>query len=65
MQLNVQSYAKVLMNMVVLGVGFVNPPSNQHVAGLDAYTVSMMNDHLSNKRLIPLEIPQAPHLHPG
>lgn len=55
----------MLINMVVPGVGFVNLPSNQRVTGVYVYTVSMMNSHLWDKRLIPLKFPQAPRVHPA
>jgi hypothetical protein len=43
---NVQSSAKVLINMVVSGIRFVNLPLNQCVRVVYGYTVSMMNGYL-------------------
>ena len=49
----------MLINMVVPGFRFVNLPMNQRVTGVYVATVSMMNDYLWDKRLIPCGI-----LHP-
>jgi hypothetical protein len=62
---NVQSLAKVLINMVAPGVRFVNVPLNQCVKGRLGYTVSVMNNYLWGKPLIRYRILQTHSMRPA
>lgn len=55
----------MLINMVVPGIRFVNPPMNQCVTGLYVAAVSMMNSYLWDKPLIPCEVLQAHPMRPA